>query len=157
MMIRNDSELREAQLRLANLRDQAQRVRNELVQRGLGEDAVSIAIAPQYAMADDIAWEVDLYQRLKTGEVNAVPDFAPEERGKALVCLRIIKGWTQRHLAEALGVSEAVVSRDERNEYHGISLEKYGKVLSSLGFVDHLRFSAKAAEEHVVRDAPIER
>ena len=51
MMIRNDSELREAQARLADLRDQAQRVRKELAQRGLGEDAVSIAIAPQSSIA----------------------------------------------------------------------------------------------------------
>ncbi len=151
MMIRNDSELREAQVRLADLLDQAEQVRNDLVQRGLGEDAVSIAIAPQCAMADDIAWEAELYERLKAGEVNAIPDFPPEERGKALICLRIIRGWTQRHLAEALGVSEAVVSRDERNEYHGISLEKYGKVLSSLGFVDHPRFSMGSVDEQVIR------
>jgi transcriptional regulator with XRE-family HTH domain len=151
MMIRNDSELREAQARLADLRDQAQRVRKELAQRGLGEDAVSIAIAPQSAMADDIAWEVDLYEQLKAGDVDAVPGFAPEERGKALICLRILKGWTQRHLAEALGVSEAVVSRDERNEYHGISLDKYGKVLTALGFVDHPRFVVKNDEEPVVQ------
>lgn len=151
MMIRNDSELREAQARLVDLCDQVQHIRTELAHRELSEEAVSIAIAPQNAMADDIAWEVDLYERLKAGEVNVVPDFAPEERGKALICLRIITGWTQRQLAEALGVSEAVVSRDERNEYHGISLEKYGKVLSALGFVDHPRFAPKPVEEPVVQ------
>ncbi len=151
MMIRNDSKWRESQARLADFREQTQRVRGELAQRGLGEDAVSIATAPQDAMADDIAWEVDLYERLKAGDVDAVPDFAPEERGKALICLRIIKGWTQRQLAEALGVPEAVVSRDERNEYHGISLDKYGKVLAALGFVDHPRFVVKNDGNPVVQ------
>jgi len=146
-MIRSDSDLRDAQARLADFRDQVQRIRTELAQRGLGEDAIRIAIAPQEAMADDIAWEVALYERLKTGDADAVPNFAPEERGKALICLRITKGWTQRQLAEALGVSEAVVSRDERNEYHGISLEKYGKVLAALGFVDHPRFVARSDAE----------
>lgn len=146
MMIRNDSELREAKARLIDLRDQAARIRNQLTQRGLAEDAVSIASAPQDAMADDMAWEINLYERLKSGEVEAIPDFAPEERGKALICLRITKGWNQRELADALGVSEAVVSRDERNEYHGISLEKYGKILSALGFKDHPQFEMTAAE-----------
>ncbi len=154
MMIRNDSEYREATSRLADLRDQAQRIRHELAQRGLSEEAVGIAVAPQEAMADDIAWEIGLYERLKAGEIEAVPNFAPDERGKALICLRIAKGWNQRQLADALGVSEAVVSRDERNEYHGISLEKYGKVLSALGYEDHPRFdlveAASARQNRVI-------
>ena len=153
MMIRSESDLRDAGARLADFRDQVQRIRTELAQRGLGDDAIRIAIAPQEAMVDDIAWEVALYERLKTGDADAVPSFAPEERGKALICLRIIKGWTQRQLAEALGVSEAVVSRDERNEYHGISLEKYGKVLSALGYEDHPRF--EVADEAGARQARI--
>ena len=60
MMIRNDSDLREAQARVADLHDQVRRIRNELVQRGLGNDAVSIAIAPQSALVEDIAWEIAL-------------------------------------------------------------------------------------------------
>jgi transcriptional regulator with XRE-family HTH domain len=143
MMIRNDSEWREAQARLADMRDQAQRIRAELAQRGLAEDAIGIAVAPQESMVDDIAWEVNLYAHLKAGDIDAIPDYSPHERGKALICLRIARGWTQHQLAKALGVSEAVVSRDERNEYHGISLEKYGKVLAALDFEDHPRFEAK--------------
>jgi hypothetical protein len=144
MMIRNDSELRESQERLADLREQVERIRTELTQRGLGDDAVSIAVAPQITMAEDIAWEVTFFERLKAGDIEAIPDFAPEERGRALICLRIAKGWNQRELADALSVSEAVVSRDERNEYHGISLERYGKVLAALGFEEHPRFEAAA-------------
>lgn len=146
MMIRNDSDWREAQARLTDLRDQVQRIRNELAQRKLGEDAVGIAIAPQETMAEDIAWEVALYERLKAGDIDSIPDFAPDERGKALISLRIAKGWNQRQLAEALGISEAVVSRDERNEYHGISMEKYGKVLAALGYEDHPRFESAHLE-----------
>jgi transcriptional regulator with XRE-family HTH domain len=37
------------------------------------------------------------------------------------VALRIATGLTQRQLAETLGVHESQVSRDERNEYHGIA------------------------------------
>jgi transcriptional regulator with XRE-family HTH domain len=151
MMIRNDSELREAKARLADFRDQGQRIRDELVQRSLNEDQVRVAIAPQESMADDIAWEVDLYERLKLGNVSAIPHYAPGERGKALICLRITKGWTQRQLAEALGVSEAVVSRDERNEYHGISMERYGKVLAALGFEDHPRFVGSDNDTSTIR------
>jgi len=32
-----------------------------------------------------------------------------------------------------LGVSEAQVSKDERNEYHGITVEKAQRILEALG------------------------
>ena len=64
-------------------------------------------------MADDLAWEISLYERLRSADLSAVPEYPLQERGKALICLRILKGWTQRELAQTLGVSEAVVSRDE--------------------------------------------
>ncbi len=117
MMIRSESDLREAKARLADLRNQAARIREELRERGLAKDAIDIAATPQETLADDVSWEVRLYERLKSGQIDAIPHYAPEERGKALICLRIVKGWTQRQLAESLGVSEAVVSRDERSDY----------------------------------------
>ena len=39
---------------------------------------------------------------------------------------------SQRELAERLGVSESVISRDERNEYHGISVARAQNILESL-------------------------
>jgi hypothetical protein len=53
--------------RVADFRGQAQRIRSELAQRGMGEDAIGIAVAPQETMAVHIAWEVALYERLKAG------------------------------------------------------------------------------------------
>jgi transcriptional regulator with XRE-family HTH domain len=35
-------------------------------------------------------------------------------------------------LAGRLGISEAVVSRDERNEYHGITVDRAQRVLDAL-------------------------
>lgn len=40
--------------------------------------------------------------------------------------------FSQRDLAARLGVHESQVSRDERNEYHGITLERAGRVLDAL-------------------------
>lgn len=38
----------------------------------------------------------------------------------------------QRELAERLGVSEAQVSRDEHNEYHGITVDRVQRVLDAM-------------------------
>jgi len=40
---------------------------------------------------------------------------------------------TQRELAEELGVHETQVSRDERNEYHGITVQRAATILDALG------------------------
>jgi transcriptional regulator with XRE-family HTH domain len=40
---------------------------------------------------------------------------------------------TQRELARRLEVDETAVSRDERNEYHGITVDRARKVLEALG------------------------
>lgn len=46
---------------------------------------------------------------------------------------------SQKELADRLGVSEAQVSRDERNEYHGITVERVRRILDALGVTTDLR------------------
>jgi transcriptional regulator with XRE-family HTH domain len=53
--------------------------------------------------------------------------------GRTLIGLRIALGISQKVLAEKLGVSESQVSKDERNEYHGVTVEKAQRVLDVLG------------------------
>ena len=50
-----------------------------------------------------------------------------------LISARISKGMTQRELAQRLGINESQVSRDERNEYHGITIERAARILEVLG------------------------
>jgi len=140
MLIRNERELKLASARLEALKAESRAIRAELEQRGMQSAMIATATQSQDILADEIEWDIALFRRLQNGELAAIPEFAPEERGKALVCLRLVKGWTQRELAAALGVSEAVLSRDENNEYRGISLERYGKILTALGFEDRARF-----------------
>ena len=45
---------------------------------------------------------------------------------------RIANGLTQKELAKRLGVSAAQVSKDERNEYHGITVERAQRILDAL-------------------------
>jgi transcriptional regulator with XRE-family HTH domain len=49
-----------------------------------------------------------------------------------LIALRIANGVTQTELAERLGVSASQVSRDERNEYYGVTVERAQRVVEAL-------------------------
>jgi ribosome-binding protein aMBF1 (putative translation factor) len=52
--------------------------------------------------------------------------------GHLLIALRIAQGLSQRELARRLDVHESQASRDERNEYFGITLERTIKILDAL-------------------------
>ncbi len=64
---------------------------------------------------------------------------------------------TQRELARRLSVDEAMVSRDERNEYHGITVDRAKRMLDALGVrlvtrveVEPLEVTADGDERGVV-------
>ncbi len=70
--------------------------------------------------------------------------------GRMLVALRIALGFTQRELAERLGVHESQVSRDESNEYHGITVDRVSRILDVLG----VQLTSRFDEPVVARSNP---
>lgn len=75
--------------------------------------------------------EVEWYERVKRRDFGVVNQLS--ELGPLLVALRIANGITQSELAKRLGVDVSQVSRDERNDYHGISVERAERVVRALG------------------------
>jgi transcriptional regulator with XRE-family HTH domain len=74
--------------------------------------------------------EVEWYERVRRRDFGIIRDLSAV--GTLLIALRIANGLNQRELAEKLGVSEAQVSRDERNEYHGITVDRAQRVLDAM-------------------------
>lgn len=132
-MIRNDNEYREAKERLADFQAQIEAIREDLRKTGADDDTIARATEPNEVLVEELSFDVRLFERLRSEGISAVPSFSASERGKALIALRIARGWTQRQLAEALGVSETQVSRDERNDYHGITQDRFARILDVLG------------------------
>jgi transcriptional regulator with XRE-family HTH domain len=91
------------------------------------------------ARHEELVRERALYEALLRDGVRAVPAYAPEARGQALIALRLALRLSQAELAALLGVSAPVVSRDENAAYEGISLERYGRILHALGIEEDLR------------------
>jgi len=130
-MIRNENEYQEAVRRLREERQRLAAHRKRLEATGLAADEMKRALDPLRSFHEQLAEEVESYERLKRGELGELRNL--HGLGTALVALRIALGLTQRELAERLGVHESQVSRDERNDYHAITVDRASRILDALG------------------------
>jgi len=129
-MIRNENEYQEAVSRLREERARLKEHGSRLGEAGLGPDEVKRALDPLRSFHEQLAEEVESYERLKRGELDEVRNL--HGLGRTLVALRIALGMTQRELAKLLDVHESQVSRDERNEYHAVTVERASRILDAL-------------------------
>jgi len=130
-MIRSESEYRNAVERLREEETRMTDREHELAEFDLSREEIKRAMDPLRSFHDQLQEEVASYENLKRGKFEELRNF--EGLGRMLVALRIARGVSQRELAERLGVHESQISRDERNEYHGITVQRAGKILDALG------------------------
>ncbi len=130
-MIRNESEYREAVERLTAENQRMQELGERLQGEGMPAAAIKNVMDPIRSFHLQLQEEVESYERLKRGQFEELTNL--RGLGHLLASLRISRGMTQRELAGRLGVHESQVSRDERNEYHGVSVERVTKILEALG------------------------
>jgi DNA-binding Xre family transcriptional regulator len=129
-VIRTKTEYRNAEQTLVGLRAGVEAQRAEFEQMGLAPAEVERALQPMLGFVGQVAAELAQYERWREGQIAPVADLG--HIGSLLIALRIARGWSQRELAARLGVSEAQVSRDERNGYHAITGERAQRILDAL-------------------------
>lgn len=125
-MIRTDAEYQRALERLDNDLETIHKQKEKLDEMDLSEEEVKRAMEPLVSFHEQLKEEVEAYEKLKRGDFGTLYNLT--SIGRWLIGLRIARDWTQSELADRLGVSQAQVSRDENNEYHGISVEKAQRI-----------------------------
>jgi len=136
-MIRNETEYQEASARLAEERSRLAEHRARLKEAGLNDEEIKRVIDQMESFHLQLQEEVESYERLKRGEFEELDNL--RGLGHLLISLRIAQGISQRELAKRLDVHESQVSRDERNEYFGITLERAIKILDALNVRLHTK------------------
>ncbi len=131
-MIRSEREYQEARRRLDEEQKQLgeTRVRLEAMKKFTTEE-IQRVLDPLITFRAQLAEDVQSYERLMQGEIKEVMNL--HGLGHRLIALRIMRGMTQRQLAKTLSVDFSQVSRDERNDYHGITVERASRILDALG------------------------
>jgi len=129
-VIRNEKEYRQAIERVTQEKQRLSEHRQNLKQSGLKAVEIKRVMDPLKSFHLQLCEEVESYERLKRGEFDELNNL--RGLGHLLISLRIAQGISQRELATRLEVHESQVSRDERNEYFGITIERANRILEVL-------------------------
>lgn len=129
-MIKTENEYQECLKRLEQDLEVIKQQRHALEEMGLPEDQVARALEPSYSFHEQLKEEVEWYERVRRRDFGTIKNLTGI--GPLLVALRIANGITQSELANRLNVDDSQVSRDERNDYHGVSIERAQRVLTAL-------------------------
>ena len=130
-MIKTEAEYQECLKRLEGDLKVIQAHRERLEQFNLPDEQLALAMEPVMSFHEQLKEEVEWYERVKRRDFGVIRQL--NEIGPLLVALRIANGVTQSELAKRLNVDVSQVSRDERNDYHGISIERAERVVNALG------------------------
>jgi hypothetical protein len=129
-MIRSDSEFRNACRRIEAERKSLSDHEAKLRAMGLSEDQISAGMAPLVTIHMQFAEEVEQYARIRNKDLSAFDSL--RDIGRILIGARIASNMSGRALANKLGVNESQVSRDERNEYSGITVDRACEILEAM-------------------------
>jgi hypothetical protein len=129
-MIKTDAAYRNAVDRLKKDQEYLTAQHLQLEQQGLTGQEIVRVLEPQISFHEQLKDEVAWYESARRGDPQAADSL--KEIGRLLIALRIASGVSQRELAERLHVHESQVSRDERNEYFGISVDRAQELVDAL-------------------------
>ena len=120
-MLKTENEYKLAVQKLTDQRTRFTQQRDAYIQSGLEADELERVLAPLRSFTMELEEEIADYESLKRGEFTELDGL--RGIGTLLVRMRIASGMTQKELADKLGVDPSLVSRDERNEYHGVTVD----------------------------------
>jgi hypothetical protein len=81
--------------------------------------------------------EIEEYEQLRSGQVAVLEGASLGELASLLVKARFARRWTQRQLADALGIAEQQVQRYEATGYRSASLVRICDVAAALKSQHH--------------------
>lgn len=129
-MIKTDSAYKKAVEKLKEDKKLIEAQKNKLIDLNLTEEQIDQALQPMITFHIQLKEEVEYYEAIKRGIFLPIIDLSGI--GRTLIAYRIYRNMSQEKLAQKLGVSPAQISRDERNEYYGATIEKIQKVMTVL-------------------------
>ena len=131
-MITNDVQYRNTKTLLAQFRQAAENLEAENLADAIGTKLHQLQIDAVRSQADDLEAEIAEYEQLRSGATTSFTANSLADLSKLLIQGRIARGWSQRRLAEELGIHEQQIQRYEANGYATTSLTRLCEVAAAL-------------------------
>lgn len=128
-MIRSEREYKQTVKLLDKEKAQLAEYKKHLESEGLSADKIKRLLAPFKSTAAELSEQIAEYERIKRGDLGNYTNL--HGIGRMLIAVRIALGLSQRQFAKRLDVHPTQVCRDERNEYHGITIERAAAILDA--------------------------
>ncbi|HYN32733.1 MAG TPA: helix-turn-helix domain-containing protein [Ilumatobacteraceae bacterium] len=130
-MITNDVQYRNTKTLLAQFRQAAENLEADLADAA-GTKLHQLQIDAVRSQAEDLEAEIAEYEQLRSGATTSFTANSLADLAKLLIQGRIARGWSQRRLAEELGIAEQQIQRYEANGYATTSLTRLCEVAAAL-------------------------
>lgn len=129
-MIANDRQYQQTRKKLADL--DALILATEAGEAG-DDEFRDIQAAALQSQATDLRDEIEEYEALRDGGTTVIEASSLAGLADTLIKARIARGWTQRQLADRLGVAEQQVQRYESTDYRSANLARLCDIAEALG------------------------
>ncbi len=87
----------------------------------------------EQSMLEDLEQQLREYEALRSGKEPPILNLAAiEELPRQLIRARIAKGWSQKQLAQRLGIKQQQIQRYEASEYASANLARIKEVAKAL-------------------------
>lgn len=133
-MITNERQYRVSSSQLERLRGAVDSFDLREVARRVKSDVLAKAeLAALRSEFENLSQQIQEYETLKSGSVEILKASSLEALPKILIRARIAKGFSQRQLADAVGLKEQQIQRYEAEEYASANLRRLADISESLG------------------------
>lgn len=130
-MITNETQYRATKSHLATFDEAAANLAEQLDQAPESR-LVRLELDAVRSQADDLRAEMAEHELLRSGAVSTFEAGSLADLATLLIKARIARGWTQRQLADTLGVAEQQVQRYESTGYRSASLARICDIADAL-------------------------
>lgn len=138
-MIANEKQYQHAVKLLRRLRNQITHLDKSSSPSDVHPDIHAASLSALQRETDRLGTEITSYEALQGADVIEVNSLS--ELPTALMRARVARGWTQRELAERVGLREQQVQRYEAQRYRGVALDRMQEIAARLGINAHVQLN----------------
>jgi HTH-type transcriptional regulator/antitoxin HigA len=132
-MISNDRQYKITRAELERLKDALRNFDDlERVREGIDPLIITAQRDSIQSQVSELEQQILAYEQLSSGRVRRLFPNSVTDIGQKLVDARIAQGWTQRSLAERLGMKEQQVQRYESEKYRTANLSRIAEIAEAL-------------------------